>query len=80
MTPMSYRTKKSQYPGQAVLDAEFAAVATPEQIALHDAVLAAGGTWTTVEPGVGIWSIFDRTTSTDVLFFHRGTGAVEVSA
>ena len=77
---MSYTTKKSQYPGNAALTAEFVAVATPEQIAIAEALLAAAGTWSDIDPRNGIWSIYDRTSKTDVLFFHRGTGAVEVSA
>ena len=76
-----YRTKKERFPGGATLTAEFAAVATPEQLALHDATLAAGGTWATTagDPDArwGTWSLFDG--RTDVLFFYRADGLVEVA-
>jgi hypothetical protein len=73
----TYTTKKQRYPGSAVLDAEFAAVATPEQLALVESV--AQGTWADIDAGVGIWGYLDLATSQDVVTFHRATGAVEVA-
>ena len=77
-----YNTKKERYPGGAVLDAEFAAVATPEQVALFEStmLLSAAG-WTVGERDAyrGLWSLFDGR-GNDVLWFHRSTGEVQVAS
>jgi hypothetical protein len=87
MTNTTFKGRKAQFPGGAVLDAEFRAVATPEQVALFEATLAANpcAGWTTDERSAyyGLWSVFNgkgKGEGADVLHFDRRTGAIEVTA
>jgi hypothetical protein len=72
-----FTTRKTMYPGAAVLDAEFAAHATPEQAA---AIVGHFGTWADIDPGRGIWGWYDLTEGRDLLQFDRTTGAIEVAS
>jgi hypothetical protein len=81
----TYTTRKQQFPGSAVLTAEFEAIATDEQKAI---VTRTFGTWGDIDAARGTWgwlSLSGPDSGTDVLIFHRPCaalpqGAVEVSA
>jgi hypothetical protein len=73
MPATPYPTRKTQYPGNVVIDAEFAAVATPEQMAL---VASTPGSWSDTDAPNGTWSWYSFKAKGHVLQFSRLTGEV----